>query len=375
MSKNVFVGVISGTSVDGIDLALLEISGEITGQTTTSINILATFTAPLSSELRATLLALGQPGQDNIDDLGSADAALGEAIGHAVNVLLEDQGIENAQVAAIGCHGQTVRHRPEGASPFTLQIGDPNRIVEITRITTIADFRRRDMAAGGEAAPLVPPFHNALFRNASETRVVLNIGGIANVTVLSHDSSENVRGFDTGPGGALLDAWIYHHKQTPYDAFGAWGASGKVHRALLDDLLKDPYLSKPPPKSTGREHYNLAWLEPYLKGHDVAVVDTQATLTEFTAQTITTALATWASSCQRILVCGGGRHNTHLLERLRSLTPHPVETTDEHGIDGDGLEAGAFAWLAHQTLNALPGNDPSVTGARGFRILGGIYQP
>ena len=223
MSKNVFVGVISGTSVDGIDLALLEVTGEITGQTTTSINILATFTAPLSSELRATLLELGQPGQDNIDDLGSADAALGEAIGHAVNVLLEDQGIENAQVAAIGCHGQTVRHRPEGASPFTLQIGDPNRIVEITRITTIADFRRRDMAAGGEAAPLVPPFHNVLFRNPSETRVVLNIGGIANVTVLSHDPSENVRGFDTGPGGALLDAWIYHHKQTPYDAFGAWG--------------------------------------------------------------------------------------------------------------------------------------------------------
>jgi len=370
VSKNVFVGAISGTSVDGIDLAILKI-----GEIATPINILATRTAPLSSELQATLLALGQPGQDNIDELGGADAALGDAVGHAVNTLLADEGIGNDQVAAIGCHGQTIRHRPEGVSPFTLQIGDPNRVVEITGITTIADFRRRDMAAGGEAAPLVPPFHNVLFRDASETRVVLNIGGIANVTVLPADPTENIRGFDTGPGGALLDAWIYRHKQTSYDAFGAWGASGKVHRTLLNDLLKDEYLGKAPPKSTGREHYNLAWLEPYLKRHNVTVEDTQATLTEFTAQTIATALATWVANCQRILVCGGGRHNTHLLERLRSLTPHRVETTDEHGIDGDGLEAAAFAWLAHQTLNALPGNDPSVTGARGYRILGGIYQP
>ncbi len=367
MSKKVFVGVISGTSVDGIDLAVVEI--------TDSINILATVTVPLPNELRATLLALGQPGQDNIDNLGCADADLGQAVGHAVNALLVDRGIKNDQVAAIGCHGQTVRHRPEGGSPFTLQIGDPNRIVEITRITTIADFRRRDMAAGGEAAPLVPPFHNALFRDSSETRVVLNIGGIANVTVLPQDSSENIRGFDTGPGSALLDAWVSKHKQIPFDAQGSWAASGKIHRALLIDLLADPYLSKEPPKSTGREHYNLAWLEPHLPPHNPALVDTQATLVEFTAQTIATALRNWVSDCQRILVCGGGRHNNYLLARLRNLTPQLVETTDEHGVDGDGLEAAAFAWLAHQTLNGLPGNDPSVTGARGFRILGGIYQP
>lgn len=367
MSKKVFVGAISGTSVDGIDLAIVEI--------TDSINILATVTVPLPIELRATLLALGQPGQDNIDNLGCADADLGQAVGHAVNALLADRGIKNDQVAAIGCHGQTVRHRPGGGSPFTLQIGDPNRIVEITRITTIADFRRRDMAAGGEAAPLVPPFHNALFRNFSETRVVLNIGGIANVTVLPQDQAENIRGFDTGPGSALLDAWVHKHKQIPFDAQGSWAASGKIHRGLLTDLLKDPYLSKEPPKSTGREHYNLAWLEPNLLPHNPTPVDTQATLVEFTAQTIAVALRNWVSDCQRILVCGGGRHNSYLLTRLGNLTAQLVETTDEHGVDGDGLEAAAFAWLAHQTLNGLPGNDPSVTGAQGFRILGGIYQP
>ncbi len=364
--KTLFVGVISGTSVDGLDLAIVEI--------TDTINILATITAPLPVELRSTLLALGQPGQRDIDDLGAADVALGTAVGHAVNALLEERDIENDQIAAIGCHGQTVRHRPEGDLPFTLQIGDPNRIVEITGITTIADFRRRDMAAGGEAAPLVPPFHNALFRNSTETRAVLNIGGISNVTVLPHDPVENIRGFDTGPGSALLDAWVHKHKQIPFDALGAWAASGKVHRPLLNDLLRDPYLAKAPPKSTGREHYNLAWLAPCLQAHNPAPADTQATLVEFTGQTIADALKNWGPDCQRILVCGGGRRNTHLLARLRDLTTLVVETTDEHGVDGDGLEAAAFAWLAHQTLNGLPGNDPSVTGAQGFRVLGGIYQ-
>ncbi|MCZ6856167.1 MAG: anhydro-N-acetylmuramic acid kinase, partial [Gammaproteobacteria bacterium] len=316
MSKKVFVGVISGTSVDGLDLAVVEIAD--------SIKILATVTAPLPPELRATLLALGQPGQDNIEDLGRADSALGQAVGNAINRLLEEQGIENDQVAAIGCHGQTVRHRPEGGSPFTLQIGDPNRIVEITGITTIADFRRRDMAAGGQAAPLVPPFHNAMFRDPAETRVVLNIGGIANVTVLPRDPAENIRGFDTGPGSALLDAWIGEHKQQPFDALGSWAASGMVDRALLTDLLGDPYLDKTPPKSTGREHYNLAWLEPYLRSHTPAHADTQATLAELTAQTIADALRKWVPDCQRILVCGGGRHNTYLLKRLGNLTPQDV---------------------------------------------------
>ncbi|MEQ8861581.1 MAG: anhydro-N-acetylmuramic acid kinase [Pseudomonadales bacterium] len=375
MRGQVYLGAISGTSVDGLDLALIEI--------TRSIRVLAAETIAIPDDLRNRLLDLGRPsrsaaGADALDVLGDADAALGDFIGGAVIDFLDGSGRRASEVTAIGSHGQTVRHRPAGAHPFTLQIGDPNRIAERTGITTVADFRRRDMAAGGEGAPLVPPFHGALFRSADESRAVLNLGGIGNFTVLPADPDATITGFDTGPGNALMDDWIAHSRQERYDAHGEWAASGAVDDVLLERLLADPYLSAPPPKSTGREHFNLAWLNDQLRAHlsdrSVPAEDVQATLCAFTAETVARALATWGASTQRVLVCGGGRHNRTLLAAIASRVRIPVETTEEHGVDGDSIEAAAFAWLAHQTLNGQPGNEPAVTGATGPRVLGAVYR-
>ncbi len=261
--------------------------------------------------------------------------------------------------------------------PFTLQIGDPNRVAEVTGITTVADFRRRDVAAGGQGAPLVPPFHAALFRSPGEHRAVLNLGGIGNFTLLPADPDVPISGFDTGPGNALMDDWISHARQQPYDHHGDWAASGEVDDVLLERLLGDPYLSAPPPKSTGREYFNLTWLHEQLERHladrQTDAADVQATLCAFTAETVARALANWGSQTQRVLVCGGGRHNRTLLAAIAARVRCPVETTDDHGVDGDSIEAAAFAWLAHQTLNGQSGNEPTVTGARGPRVLGAIY--
>ncbi|MFP6816995.1 MAG: anhydro-N-acetylmuramic acid kinase [Pseudomonadales bacterium] len=366
-AAKLYVGVISGTSVDGLDLALLEIDD--------GIRFIRTETVALVTPLRDQLLALGQPGADEIDRLGAADRQLGRAIGVAVNEFLADTGIRSETVTAIGSHGQTIRHRPDGTAPFTIQIGDPNQITETTGITCVADFRRRDMAAGGQGAPLVPPFHAALFRVAQEHRVILNIGGISNITVLSSDSTAAVVGFDTGPGNALMDAWIAQCKQIPYDVDGNWAGQGRCDDSLLNDLLADPYLTRSPPKSTGREHFNLAWLAERSRVQTLAEVDVQATLLELTAVSICEAVRRWAPESQRLLACGGGRNNLSLMSRLAALTNCPVENTDQHGIDGDGLEAGAFAWLAHQNLEGMPGNEPSVSGAAGSRILGAVYHP
>lgn len=369
MPGQLYLGAISGTSVDGLDLALVEIRERI--------RIVAGTTYPLPDELRRDLLALGRPVPVDLDVLGRADAALGDLIGRTALALLTEHGITREEVVAIGSHGQTVRHRPGGQLPFTLQIGDPSRIAELTGITTVADFRRRDVAAGGQGAPLVPPFHAALLRSTAENRAVLNLGGIGNFTLLPADPDAPITGFDTGPGNALMDDWIAAAQQQPYDRDGAWAASGHVDDALLEHLLADPYLSAPPPKSTGREHFNLAWLreqlDRHLAGRRIADADVQATLCAFTAETVARALATWGGGTERVLVCGGGRHNRTLLAAMAARMPCPVETTDEHGIDGDLIEAAAFAWLAHQALNRQPGNEPAVTGARGPRILGGVY--
>ena len=364
-----YLGVISGTSVDGLDLALLEISR--------AIRVTAAVTVPLPDDLQHTLRRLGQADGDNLDTLGRADAALGSFIGQAALRFLTDNGLDPGAVTAIGSHGQTVRHRPSGDHPFTLQIGDPSRIAEITGITTVADFRRRDVAAGGQGAPLVPPFHGALFRSAAENRAVLNLGGIGNFTLLPADPDTAITGFDTGPGNALMDDWIAHARQEPFDRRGEWAASGRVDDVLLARLLADPYLSALPPKSTGREHYNLAWLNrqlaAHLKDRTVSDADVQATLCAFTAETVARALESWGSATERVLVCGGGRHNRTLLANIATRVRCPVETTDDHGVDGDSVEAAAFAWLAHQTLNGQPGNEPAVTGARGARVLGAVY--
>lgn len=369
MRGQLYVGAISGTSVDGLDLALLEISSAIT--------ITAATTVALPEPLRRDLLTLGQTGQDDLDVLGRADATLGEFIGEAILRFLSDNGSSSAEITAIGSHGQTVRHRPTGTAPFTLQIGDPNRIAEAAGITTVADFRRRDIAAGGQGAPLVPPFHSALFRAEGEHRAVLNLGGIGNFTLLPANADAPVTGFDTGPGNALMDDWISHAHDEPYDHQGEWAASGEVDDVLLQRLLSDPYLSAPPPKSTGREHFNMSWLNEQLENHlrdrQISDAGVQATLCAFTAETVARSLAAWGSDTQRVLVCGGGRHNRTLLAAIAQRIRCPVETTDDHGVDGDSVEAAAFAWLAHQTLNGQSGNEPAVTGARGPRVLGAIY--
>ena len=353
----------TGTSVDGLDLALIEVAGS-------AVQLIAQRTVSLPSALRKTLLELGQGIGANLDALGEADAALGQFIGEAARDFIASQGLAASAVRAIGSHGQTVRHRPDGHNAFTLQIGDPNRIAELTGLTTVADFRRRDLAAGGQGAPLAPGFHAALFSHARERRTVANIGGISNITRLGTP----LLGFDTGPGNALMDSWCAQHQGAAYDEDGRWAATGRVDEPLLEALLSDPYLAQAPPKSTGREHYNLEWLgerlRPALRPEDV-----QRTLLEFTAASIANAVANWAPETERIIVCGGGRLNALLLQRLSALANASVDTADQHGWDGDAIEAAAFAWLAHQRLNGEPANVPSVTGAAGPRIIGAVYAP
>ena len=383
-SPSYYLGCITGTSVDGLDLALLRLHPQAHGS---EIETCAYATVDIPTALRQELLALGQPGDNEIDRLGSADAALGIFIAEQINLFLAQQKVTAAEVTAIGSHGQTVRHRPSTnnriSQPFTLQIGDPNQIAEHTGITTVADFRRRDMAAGGEGAPLVPLFHQALLGNSNQAQALLNIGGLANLTGIPETTQSNqmLVGFDTGPGNGLMDAWIMRHQQQAYDSNGAWAAQGQVNQPLLKRLLSDPYFDRKPPKSTGKEYFNLPWLERQLvqanKTTDgLAPQDVQATLLELTACSVARALRDLENRYERVLVCGGGRLNGQLMHRLGELlaVQHiAVGTTDAIGVDGDSLEAAAFAWLACQTIAGLPGNDPSVTGAAGSRVLGAIY--
>jgi anhydro-N-acetylmuramic acid kinase len=363
VANRLFVGAISGTSVDGLDLALLRIDD--------GVEFVGSTTRPFPPELRDRLIDLGQRRNDDLDSLGRADTALGRFASAAILEFLAAAEISPADVTAIGWHGQTVRHRPDGPLPFTLQIGDPNQLAELTGIPTVADFRRRDMAAGGQAAPLVPPFHRALFDDPNEPRVVANIGGISNISVLR--AGRPVTGFDTGPGNALLDAWYQVKRSGPYDAAGAWAATGRVIPELLATLLTDPYLALPPPKSTGKEYYHLEWLEQRLgAGSDE---DVQRTLVAFTAASLADAVERWAGDARRVLVCGGGRLNPVLMEDLRQRLVCPVDAVEAQGVDGDAIEAGAFAWLASRRLAGEPGNEPAVTGAAGERILGGVYLP
>jgi anhydro-N-acetylmuramic acid kinase len=321
------------------------------------------------------LRALATAEQDDLDALGAADAQAGDAFADATLALLATAGIGPAAVHAVGSHGQTVRHRPAATPPFTIQIGDPNRIAERTGITTVADFRRRDVAAGGQGAPLVPAFHAAAFREPGEDRAVLNVGGIANLTLLPAGADETIAGFDTGPGNCLMDAWVRTRLGVPFDEGGRLAAQGSVLPDLLHRLGDDPYLAAPPPKSTGPEHFSIEWLESRLTGAQSAV-DVLATLTAFTAQTIAAALRRSLPACRRLIVCGGGTHNTSLVGLLRSALPSlAVESSAKHGVAPDWVEAIAFAWLASRTLERMPGNVPSVTGARRPVVLGAIYPP
>ncbi len=331
----------------------------------------------LEPALRDELSALCRGGGANdLDALGQLDVRLGALFAETALTLLDKACVSSQDVRAIGSHGQTVRHRPNGSAPFTLQIGDPNIIAERCGITTVADFRRRDMAAGGQGAPLVPALHAHLFRTPAEDRVVLNLGGISNITVLPKDTGHPVIGFDVGPANTLADAWALRHLGQPMDKDGAWGSTGTVLASLIDQWLSDDYFRCPPPKSTGPEYFNLAWLERGLTelGPYPAPQDVQATLYELTALSVRAAIVTHAPQTKRVLVCGGGILNTELMRRLGlSLGALAVDSTQLYGVPPQWVEAVAFAWLAQQTLHCRPGNLPSVTGASRSVILGAIY--
>ena len=363
----------SGTSLDGIDAALVDFSND-TPTLVSAINF------PLSTKLRESLKTLCTPGENEIERLGRVDIQLATTFADAVKQLLKEANISAEQICAIGSHGQTIRHRPDlkQGQQFTLQIGDPNTLAELTGITTVADFRRRDMAAGGQGAPLAPAFHAAMFSSDSQTRVILNIGGMANVTCLPKQLTTNkndaVIGFDTGPGNVLMDAWVQRHQRCAYDENGQWAASGTVNAQLLEQFLQDDFFPRKPPKSTGREHFNLAWLDKQLSlfGKAIEPVDVQATLSELTASSVRTAAAQFAP--ESIVVCGGGARNTDLMRRLGTqFSPATVIASDDLGLSADWVEAVAFAWLARERIALRSGNLPSVTGARRPVVLGGIY--
>lgn len=367
--NELYIGLMSGTSADGIDAALVDFDNALP-------HILATHYTPHPERLRHKIDALCQPGEDEIKRLGELDFILGKAFAHTVNSLLKDQGISSNHIKAIGSHGQTIRHHPYAPYPFSLQIGDPNIIAAETGITTIADFRRKDIATGGQGAPLVPAFHQEIWHTQIQHRAVVNIGGIANVTLLMAQPSQPIIGFDIGPGNTLMDAWIQLHLHKTQDDNGTWASQGIVQPKLLEKLQADPYFQLPPPKSTGREYFNLTWLQTQLydMGSAFLPVDVQATLAELTATSILTAIRSYFSDGE-ILICGGGVHNTFLMTRLyEQAQPHfSVASTKKYGIDPDWVEAMAFAWLAKQTLQRKPSNLPFVTGAAKPSILGGIY--
>lgn len=358
-----YIGLMSGTSLDGIDAVLAAPRGP-------RLQARAAIHRSFPPRLRRQLFALQAPGYDELNRAALAGNELTKAYAAAVRALLARARVAGDSVAAIGCHGQTVRHRPE--SGYTAQLINGALLAELTGIDVVCDFRGRDIAAGGEGAPLAPAFHSAMFRTRNHSRAVVNIGGIANVTSLP--ARGRVRGFDSGPGNCLLDAWISARRHRPYDRGGAWASSGRVVSRLLDKLLAEPYFRRRPPKSTGRETFNLSWLERRLGAED-RPRDVQATLLELTARTVTHALQRHCPDAREVLVCGGGARNRALLSRISRLLPgRRVLVTDSVGIRVEHVEALAFAWLARQTLHRKPGNLPSVTGARGARVLGAIYR-
>jgi anhydro-N-acetylmuramic acid kinase len=360
----------SGTSVDAIDAVLVAIESD------TPLRVLATHSHAIPNETRTAVEALMTPSENELDRAGELDVAIGHLFADAALALLEHAGVEARLVRAIGSHGQTVRHRPRAPFPFSLQIGSPAVIAERTAIATVANFRARDIAAGGQGAPLVPAFHAWAFHSPKHDRAIVNIGGIANVTVLSADPAASVIGFDTGPGNTLLDQWIQRHRGQQHDSGGAWAAGGALCQDLLAALLADPYFQQRPPKSSGREYFNLPWLDRVLARHfpTLSAVDVQATLAHLTAHSIAKAITAHAPNAQEVFVCGGGCHNRFLMETLATLLPHRhLNSTAVLGLAPDWVEASAFAWLAHQAMEGKPGNIPGVTGARHAAILGGIY--
>jgi anhydro-N-acetylmuramic acid kinase len=361
-----FLGLISGTSADGIDVALASFDP--------APRLHAALTLPYPDDLRRRILALAQgDGRFALDELGALDFEIAQSFAQAADALLQRAGIAATEIAALGSHGQTVRHRPRQTPPYTLQLGDPNVIAEATGIVTVADFRRRDIAAGGQGAPLAPAFHAAMLAQDGIDRVVLNLGGIANISILD---KAPLRGFDTGPASCLLDAWAQEQLGEPFDRDGIFAARGNVDDVLLARLLDEPYFSAAPPKSTGREVFHLDWLRPRLHASRATPADVQATLVALTARSIADAVRAHAPGAREVLACGGGVHNPVLMQAIATaLAPVAVASTATRGIDPDFVEAMAFAWLARERLlGHAPESVCNVTGARGARVLGAIYS-
>ena len=363
-----YIGLMSGTSMDGVDAVIAEFDE-------TRCEIHEAKTTPYPKKLKERTQNLIEKPTIPLENLGTLDTALGSFFAQCASDLVKDSNFEFSDITAIGHHGQTVLHKPGGPEPFTLQLGNPSAIAAHTGITTVADFRRLDMALGGQGAPLTPVFHEWFFKNPDEIRAVVNIGGMANLTLLHPNRA--LSGFDTGPGNTLMDAWNQQCTGRPYDANGEWAASGHILGLLLTYLMADPFFAQEPPKSTGREYFNLRWLQAGLAGTEQlkpADVDIQATLSELTAKTIANAIRK-LGPVARIILCGGGVHNAHLVGRLTDCLPSAsVESSLEHGINPDWVEATSFAWLARARLKGVRGNRPTVTGARKGAILGGVYR-
>lgn len=370
-----YIGLISGTSMDGIDAVIAEIS-DIAKINANGVKTLDFDTIEWSEELIQELKELCQPGPNEVNRMAIADRKVAASFAQACNELLKRNKLSHKDIKLIGSHGQTIRHHPDGEYGFSVQIGDGNSIAAQTQIDVIADFRRKDIALGGQGAPLVPAFHQAVFSSKDENRVVLNIGGIANISYLPKDcDAQQVLGFDTGPGNRLMDAWCMEHLGKSYDEDGKWAATGKCNMSLLHGLKSQDYFTLPAPKSTGRELFNLEWLQQSLvvQPDDISPEDVQATLLELTACTIANDIKR-LEAVDAVYVCGGGAHNSQLLECISSkLDNKKVSTTAELGIHPDAVEALAFAWLAWAWENKIPGNVPKVTGASRPAVLGGHY--
>ncbi|MCM2131590.1 anhydro-N-acetylmuramic acid kinase [Larsenimonas rhizosphaerae] len=371
--SGLFVGLMSGTSLDGIDAALIR----CTDQRITFIDARA---CPMPDTLKDELLALCHARSVEFDQLASAEHAFCVLQSELVNQLLKGNGYTTDDIVAIGSHGQTIEHQPELSTPYTFQLDNPSLLSELTGCDVVGDFRRRDLAAGGQAAPLAPAFHQAIFQDTQCWRVALNLGGFANITLLPPtESGISITGFDTGPANVLSDYWFHQYNEGNYDASGYWARSGTPHQVLLESMLADPFFARTAPKSTGREYFNPDWLGNHLAAHPATPEDVQATLIELTARTIADAvrdaLPDTACGDVDVIPCGGGAHNGYLLERLAChLAPVRLRDCTDFGWSADWMEAGAFAWLAWRRVNCLPGNLPEVTGARGPRVLGGLYR-
>ena len=362
----IYLGLMSGTSVDAIDASAVRFSSN------QDIDFLACHTHEIPTAIKQKIIELNHPDSNELHRTMSLDMELGKLFAEATKTLLKKSKLNSEEIIAIGSHGQTIRHQIESEPHYTLQIGNPNIIAELTKITTIADFRSRDIVVGGQGAPLVPAFHQALFKHETEDRIILNVGGMANLTFLW--ANKNTEGFDTGPGNVLMDYWFNKNQNGAFDTNGEWASTGKPNPDLLKKLLQDKYFSQSPPKSTGRELFDAHWLEGHIKSTNDSPENIQATLLNLTVESISNAVESWGPKPCEVFVCGGGANNNFLMENLAKRLPnYEIASTEKLGLKPNWVEACAFAWLAKRCLEGKPGSLPSVTGASKETVLGAIY--